>query len=455
MKLKDIAKAANGELVKGDSDAEVGGFSIDSRTLIAGDLFIAIKGNRFDGHNFIKDAFNKGAVAVLVSSLSPAVYELSPGVIRVSDTTAALGDLARYKRLASGAKVIAVTGSNGKTTTKDMIASILTRNSFKVLFTKENENNNIGLPLTLLRLKDEKFCSLEIGMNHLGEIDYLSGVARPDIGIITNIGPCHLEHLRSIENVLKAKLELLNYMDKNGVLVVNGDDPNLSELKNISQRIIKFGLNDNNDYRASSLGHKDGCWTFSLNNKYEVMLGSLGRHNIYNGLAAIAAAELCGVRNEAIFGALKDFKLPHNRLELKEIAGIKIIDDTYNSNPNSLMCAMEALSSYANGRRKVLVSGDMLELGDMSGYFHEAIADMAGAAGIDVLITVGKNSHLTYIAAQKKGMHKEALWHFNSSREAGEFLKNIVKEGDLVLVKGSRAMMMEDAIKCFTTSYIR
>jgi len=454
IKAEDILKAVKGKLINGEPGTSIKGFSIDSRTLSKGDLFIAVKGNRFDGHNFISEAVKKGAAGAVISVDSLRSIARSPLVIQVKDTVKALGDIAHYKRMRSESTVIAITGSNGKTTTKDMAASILKTN-FKVLKTRGTENNNIGLPLALLKQEDERFCVLEMGTNHFGEIDHLSRVAAPEVAVITNIGPCHLEGLGDIEGVFKAKTELLKYMDKDKTLIINGDDPYLAKISKASSRIVRFGLDEHNDIRATSVKFKKGLSSFSVNGKYEVQLNVLGRHNIYNALAAISVAELFGISKKAIQASLRGFKVPYSRLVFREVNGIKLIDDAYNSNPTSLRSAAEVLANYKVSGRKILVCGDMLELGKMSQYFHEAIADMVKVFGIDILITVGKHSYKTYLAAKNIGMKKDTLWHFEKSNKAGELLKEITGKGDMVLVKGSRGMMMEDVIKCFTTSSIR
>jgi len=450
VKLTDIIKATKGTLLQGNPKKEIKAFSIDSRTLKRRDLFIAIKGTKFNGHNFIKEATRKGAAGILVSKAPKYKLSDSIAIIKVKDTTKALGDIARYKRIKSKATVIAVTGSNGKTTTKDMIASILKRR-FSVLSTKDTENNNIGLPLTLLRLKHEKFCVLEMGMNHPGEIDYLAGIARPDVGVINNIGPCHLEHLKDLEGVFKAKMELLKHMKKNSTLVVNGDDPYLSRIKKASLRIIRFGLGEENQTKATSVTFKGGRPVFAINDGYRIQMNILGRHNMYNALAAISVAGLFGLKAKDINYALENFKPTYRRLDLKNINGVSIIDDTYNSNPSSLSQAVSVLASYRIRGKKILVSGDMMELGEMSKYFHEAVADMVKDSGIDMLITVGKLSYDAHLIAKKKGMNKNHLRHFSKAKKAGHFLRSVAEKGDLVLVKGSRAMKMEEAIRCFTT----
>ncbi|PIU41609.1 MAG: UDP-N-acetylmuramoyl-tripeptide--D-alanyl-D-alanine ligase [Candidatus Omnitrophica bacterium CG07_land_8_20_14_0_80_42_15] len=453
MKIKDIVKATGGKLIKGNPNTPVEKLSIDSRTIPKDALFIAIKGERFDGHDFIKKALKKGAIGVIVSKLSLVTSHQSPVTIQVKDTIKALGDIARHRRVSSKTKVIAITGSNGKTTTKDILASILKKNS-TVLSTRNNENNNIGLPLTMLRLKKEKFCVLEMGMNHFGEIEYLTKIALPDIGVITNIGPSHLEYLGSIEDVFKAKCELIENMDKGKILVIGGDDPYLNRIKKSNARVIKFGLRERNDFKATSVRFVKGGWNFDVKGKYNIRLNLLGRHNIYNALAAVAVGEILGLKIKDMQSSIKRFKPVYGRLELKEIKGIRIIDDTYNSNPASLNHAIEALTECETHGKRILVSGDMLELGETSKYFHESVAGVIKDSMIDMLITVGKNSRKTYLAAKKYGIKKD-LKHFDKAEEAGRFLKNVTRRGDLVLVKGSRAMKMEGVIGCFTTSSTR
>jgi len=262
MKVADILKATDGKLIKGGPDISIETFSIDSRTLEKGDLFVAIKGNSFDGHDFVGAALKKGAKGVIISESRPPAPGPWPLIIQVSNTRRALGAIAHYNRKQSKAKVIAITGSNGKTTTKDMIASML-RKKFKVLSTPGTENNSVGVPLTLLKLKDEDFCVLEMGMNHFGEIDYLAKIALPEIGVITNIGPSHLEGLKDTDGVFKAKMELLKYMDEGAILIINGDDKYLSTINSSSFRITRFGLDEANDVRANSITIKKEMPAFS------------------------------------------------------------------------------------------------------------------------------------------------------------------------------------------------
>jgi UDP-N-acetylmuramoyl-tripeptide--D-alanyl-D-alanine ligase len=455
VKISSILEATGGILIGSVERDSVRSFSTDTRTLKRGDFFIAIKGKRFDGHSFLGEAIRKGASGLIVSKSISGLRGRIPIIIKVKDTLRALGDIARYKRMHSGAFVIAVTGSNGKTTTKEMIAAILKKTHFKALCTKANENNHIGLPLTLLKLKNEDVVVLEMGMNHPGEIDYLSGIARPNVGIITNIGPCHLEYLGSTQDVLKAKLEILKHMTPNSTLIVNNDDEHLSTIKGITVRLATFSVKRKGDYKAESLKPKGRGWNFSLNKKHDIRLNLLGRHNAYNALAAIAAVRILGVGYKRISLALKDFRPPKSRLETRKIKGISIIDDTYNSNPVSLRCAIDALRQETGYGRKILVSGDMLELGRMSRFFHEEIADIVGDSDIDMLITVGRHSHNTYLAAKKKGIKIALLRHYDTPKGAATFLKNIAKRGDLVLIKGSRAIKMEEAFRCFTTSFTR
>lgn len=454
MKAGEILKAAQGRLLNGSSGTPIRGFSIDSRTLKKGELFIAIKGNRFDGHDFLRDAFNKGAAGIAISRDASFAPRPSSFVIKVKDTTKALGDIARYKRMRSRATVIAVTGSTGKTTTKDMISSILKKRG-SVLSTKGTENNHIGVPLTLLRLRDERFCVLELGMNHFGEIGYLANIALPDMGIITNIGPCHLQGIGDIEGVFRAKTELLRHMDKGNYLILNGDDTYLSRINSKSLHILTFGTREGNDTTAEAVTLGQGCCRFKVNGKYEVRLNLLGEHNVYNALAAITAAGLLKVSRQTIRNALAEFKPPSGRLEVKKAAGVRIIDDSYNSNPLSLKSALLALKNYKTDGRKILVNGDMLELGGMSAYFHESIADIIEESGVDMLITVGRRSRSTYRAAKARGFAKGSLHHFAKPRDAGHFLKKITGKGDVILIKGSRSIMMEEAVRCFTTSFTR
>ncbi len=396
------------------------GVSIDSRTIKRGQFFIAIRGKRFDGHDFIDTALKKGAFGV--------IGEEKGAMIRVKDSLTALGNIAAYHRKRFNIPIVGITGSNGKTTTKDMIAHIL---SYKGTVLKNNgtENNLIGLPLTLLRLKSRhSFAVLEMGANSFGEIRRLSNILKPNIGLITNIGPSHLEYFKDIEGVLKAKSELLEVLGIKETLFLNGDDAMLTRLK--PRSIVKtFGKGRKNDIQPSHLKVK-----------------FLGEHNEFNALSAIGVCMHLGISMNIIQEALGSFKGSSMRMEHKRIKGIDIINDAYNSNPLSLKCAIDAFSKFKAKGKRIVVSGDMLELGKKDRLFHGRAGRHIASSSIDKLVAVGSLSRYTLQAASRAGMDKDCLWSCLDSREAAALLKKIIEPGDAVLIKGSRSMSMEKII---------
>ena len=443
MKLKDIAKATNGKLIGRDLD--VSGISIDSRTAKRGNLFIAIKGKRYDGHSFIEEAIKKGIAAVILERKGVKSSLKVPSVI-VSDPLKALGDVAQYHRRKFNIPVIGITGSNGKTTVKELVAYILSA-KYNTLKNSGTENNLIGLPLTLLKLKKKhEVAVLEMGANHVGEIKRLSYILGPTIGLITNIGPSHLEYFKDLKTVLKAKSEILSNISRHGSIVLNRDDKFLEQLPR-KFNTITFGIRKKSDFQATNITQIDQKLQFDLNGKIRFKLNLAGRHNIYNALASIAVAQHLKVKIETIRKTLAEFKPLPMRMNLDRIKGINIIDDTYNSNPLSTECAIQFLSNFKTRGKKILVAGDMLELGNRAKYFHRRIGKLTADSLINNLITVGELSSETHSSARKFGMRKESIWRCASPDKAAHILNKITRPGDVVLVKGSRAMGMEKIIK--------
>ncbi|PIV39006.1 MAG: UDP-N-acetylmuramoyl-tripeptide--D-alanyl-D-alanine ligase [Candidatus Omnitrophica bacterium CG02_land_8_20_14_3_00__42_8] len=441
----DILGAVKGKLLSGNPDEMLTGVSTDTRKIKSGELFVAIKGGNFDGHSFILDAVSKGAGGVLVQEggITNANFKL-PDVsfISVKDSIRALGDIGNFHRSRFNIPIIGITGSNGKTTTKEMIAAILSK-KFNILKSFGTENNNIGVPLTLMRLNGgHKIAVLEMGANHLGEIRRLSEIARPTMAVITNIGPSHLEYLEAVDTVLKAKLEILEYMDKDGKLILNADDDGLRTVKT-TPMTVWFGFDKEADFYADKINLEPDGINFRLNGKWDISLGVLGRHNVRNALAAIACVWDFGVSIDGIRDALKEFKVPNMRMEVKRFGDIKIINDTYNANPQSMKQAIEALRDMATEGRKVLFAGDMLELGTFSGRFHHLVGKQAAESGIDLIVAVGKLAEHIAKGAQEAGMSQRKIKLCAVTKEACEKIAGLIKKGDTILVKGSRAMKME------------
>lgn len=434
--------------------------STDSRQIKAGDLFVALSGDRFDGHDYISDAIKHGAVAALVSrNLANIKSPQRFGWIQVADTRSALGQLASRWRDRFSLPLVAVTGSNGKTTVKEMIASIFTKavlhqlNSEigspidKVLATIGNLNNDIGVPLTLLKLRQQHaYAVVEMGMNHAGEIAYLTQLAKPDIAVITNAGAAHIEGLGSIESVAHAKGEIFQGLGKSGVAVINADDDYAQLWHQLAgnRRVISFGLNSKAQVRADS-------HSLASNNKWilkfpegesEIELQVLGRHNVMNALAAASVALGAGVNEHFIAEGLSAFAGVKGRMQRKSgLHQATLIDDTYNANPASVTAALSVLANLPG--RKILVLGDMGELGIGGAELHRKIGEAASQAGIEVLLALGELS-----ANAAMGFGKGAI-HFSNIDELLDEAEKLLDCNVTMLVKGSRFMKMERVIQRF------
>jgi UDP-N-acetylmuramoyl-tripeptide--D-alanyl-D-alanine ligase len=457
--VNEILKATKGNLLCGNKDTVIRGISIDSRTIKSGEAFIAIKGNNFNGQDFIKEAISRKAKAVVVSlPVAPARpaggrCPLPVGVpfIKVKDTTKALGDIARFYREKFDIPIIVVTGSNGKTTAKEMIAWALSK-KFKVLRNEGTKNNQIGLPLTLLNLdKLYNFAILEAGTNHPGEIEYLAKIAQPNVGIITNIGPAHLEFLKDLRGVFKEKRALMRHLKQPYITILNADD-NLLRKETIRKvkrpAIFSFGVKHKADFSASHIKILNGKIEFVVNKKYKFQLKTFGYYNVYNALIAISVARIFGMEYNDIALGLSHFDFPQSRLCLIELNSIKFIDDSYNSNPISLEQALDTLDNFHTKGRKIFVMGDMLELGNDKDLFHQQAGERV-ARVCDAFITVGGLSKKTAEAAKSLGFDINNIFSCGNSSQARDILFNKVvpNSDDIILVKGSRMMKMEEIFK--------
>lgn len=453
--VKDILGSTKGTLLSGKEDDILTGLSTDTRRLKGGELFVAIKGERFDGHNFILDAVSRGAGGVLIQEgcITNSNFKLPEvSFVCVSNSIEALGNIAHFHRKRFQVPFICITGSNGKTTTKEMIASILSK-KFNILKNFGTENNHIGVPLTLMRLNAEhKMAVLEMGTNHLGEIKRLSKIVRPTTAVITNVGPSHLEYLKDVNTVLKAKCEILEYMDKGSKLILNGDDELLAGLKT-DIKVVKFGLSKKFDFYADNINLEPDEINFRLNGKWDITLSVVGRYNVYNALGAIAASWDFGVSIDEIRDALREFRGPNMRMEVKRIGEIKIINDTYNSNPLSMKQAIETLGDITTKGRKILIAGDMLQLGNFSGRFHHLVGRQAAESGIDLLVAVGKLAEHVARGAKEAGMSQKKIKLYNVTAEARGTMASLIKKGDTILVKGSRAMKMEQIVEVLESQF--
>lgn len=452
---KDIIKKTGGKLISGVLSSAVADFTIDSRRLKKCQAFIAIKGEQADGHNYIAAAYKKGCRFFIVSrQIQLDKFDSKLTVIKVKNTAKALFDIAALKRKKSKVIVIAVTGSCGKTTTKEMLSLILSER-YIVLKNKGNFNNQYGLPLTLCNLQARhQVAVLEMGMNHPGEIKRLNRLARADIGIITCVHPVHLKFLKSIKHIAKTKWELIQTLKGRKVAIVNFDSEALKPLvKKYSGRIISFAINNSADYKATDIIIKDESLNFKVGNRQKISLNILGGFNIYNALAAIAAARELGVSYEIIKRKLKTFKLLPMRMQSIYCNGVKFINDGYNSNPKSVELALESLHLKQLSGKKIVVLSDMLELGRHSRKYHEDIGKLAAASKIDILITYGEHAGWYSQAAKKAGMLKKNVFFLKNKEEVTSLLLKKVKKGDIVLLKGSRLMKTEEIVECFMNSY--
>ncbi|MDZ7830881.1 MAG: UDP-N-acetylmuramoyl-tripeptide--D-alanyl-D-alanine ligase [Desulfobacterales bacterium] len=455
--IEDLLQATGGTLVAGPMSAEFAGIGIDSRIIPKDHLFVAIRGAKYDGHAFVPELMAGGIKGIMIHQPLPDCDQLIDWseaggcCIMVADTTRALGDLAAFQRQRAGIPVVAITGSNGKTTTKELTASIVSQEK-TILATQGNLNNEIGLPLTLFRLsRAHEAAVVELGMNQPGEIRRLAKISRPDIGVITNIGAAHLEGLQDIEHVMAAKAELLEYISADGAVVLNADDAfgrRLAEMA--SSRVVCFGQADHADVRAEAIRQAGMMTEFNLvlpDAQIPVTLHVPGRYMLANALAAAAASFTMGVSIEAIKAGIEAFRPVAGRMAHTETrSGVHVIDDAYNANPGSMKAAIDALSTLKGGHGAILVAGDMLELGEASAEMHEEIGRAAAADGIDQLYLTGSFARYTANGAVSGGMPEQAVF-VGSKSEILEKLSEAVSPGDWVLVKGSRTTGMEQIVQ--------
>ncbi len=436
MFIEEIIKATNGKLIKGHLHNEIKQISQDTRVCQNGDMYVAIQGVR-DGHDFINQV--EGIVkAVLVSQDVNTSIE---NVIYVEDTLKALGDIASYIREKSKVKVVGVTGSVGKTSTKDMIYSVVST-KYKTLKTLGNFNNHLGLPLTILRYQDEDVMILEMGMNHLGEISYLTNIAKPDIAVITNVGTAHIGELGSRENILKAKMEIVEGLNDEGMLIVNGDNDMLSQVSYHNMK--KVGIECVSDLNIKDVQLNETNSTFTLtyfDKDYEVFVPTSGAHFVLNALIAIEVGLLLDISITDCIEGIQSFKLTKNRNDVIHIDNnITIIDGTYNANLDSMKSGIDVLSQYES--RKIAVLADMLELGEYEERLHREVGKYLIEKKIDMLVCVGNATKYIYDETKDSMIS----YHFDSNQEVEEFLLKALKENDIVLMKGSNSMKLKEVV---------
>jgi len=428
------------------ADVQINGVTIDSRKIEVGQLFIPFKGERTDGHQYVEDAIKRGAAAAFWQKDVPNPPENLP-LIFVDDSLTAIQALAKSYLQQLSVKVVGITGSNGKTSTKDMTTSLLSL-KYKVQKTEGNYNNHLGLPLTVLGLEeDTDIAVLEMGMSGRGEIDFLSRLAEPDIAVITNIGESHMQDLGSREGIAEAKLEILNGLKDNGRFIYFGDEPLLSSrMKNSTLDKKTFGMNPSNDLYPLHIQTQNNGSVFHINKISDPFeLPVLGNHNILNALAAMLVAEYFNIPFEVMNKGLQSLKLTNMRMELVEgKSGVKIINDAYNASPTSMLAAIDVLKKLPGYKQKIAVLGDMLELGDKEEAFHYEIGEKL--EGIDYVLTYGNLG--SFIArGAKTALPEDRIFTFQDKEPLIQTLTHYVNKETVVLVKASRGMKLEEIVK--------
>ena len=460
MKIKEILQATKGKLIQGNEEEEINEFCRDTRIIKEGDAYIGIKGENFDGNTLWKNAFENGASTVILQGIDFSKENLekykNENIIVVEDTIEALADIATYRRMLFGKDfpVIGVTGSVGKTSTKDIIANVVSQ-KYKTLKTQGNNNNNIGLPFTIFNLKDQEAAVIEMGMNHFGEISKLTKIAKPTISVITNIGTSHIGNLGSRENILKAKLEILEGMDKK-VLVINNDNDLLHKfyLENKDVEIHTYGIENKSEVTAENIVLNENESEFVCNikgEKFNVKVPVGGIHFVYNALCAATVGTLLGLSKEQIENGIKTFELTKKRMDITELKnGVTIINDSYNASFESMQASLKYLSGL-NAKRKIAVLGDMFELGEYSKELHEKVGKEVVKNKIDILVCCGDSAKYIVNMAKKEGMPKEKVFYFDNKEQIEKFIRENAQNGDSVLFKASNGMkffnIVENLIK--------
>lgn len=448
MTVGEVYRAIGGRSLRGDQDIIVNRVSTDTRQIRPGDLFFALRGERYDAHDFLDRAVAAGAAGLVVSR--DVNVDASTPVIEVADTLAGLQALAAYNRRQYHVPVVGITGSSGKTTTKDMVAAVLETN-FKVLKTRGNRNNEIGLPLTLLDFSAEHGAAVvEMAMRAPGEIDALCLLARPTCAVISTIGVAHLEQLGSMENIARAKGEILDHIAPDGFALLPGDSPLVREqAKRCHGRILYFGLEPGLDVYARDLRREGDGSRFTLvagSERCEVRLPLPGLHNVKNALAAAGVGLMLGLTAEQVIRGLSAVTLSGMRTEIIQGEGFTLINDAYNANPESTCAALQTLEEVAGDRRRVAVLGDMFELGASAADGHRQCGAAAARHGVALLIAVGEMAGETASAARQAGDYGEIIICRDNAQALIE-LENRLLPDDVVLVKGSRGMRMEDIVR--------
>ena len=447
LSIKNIVEVTKGKLLVGNEEYVCMSYSKDTRTIKNGDCYVGIKGENFDGNLFWEKALENGASTVIVQNVEIEDKKLKKwadkNIIKVEDTLEALYKLARYKRSLYNIPVIAITGSVGKTSTKDIVANVVSK-KYKTLKTEGNNNNNIGLPFTILRLQDEEVLVLEMGMNHFGEISLLASIAKPNICIITNIGTSHIGNLGSRENILKAKLEILEGSKKKAVIINNDNDllHKWYEENKEKYNIKTYGIKEKSDVMAKNIILKEQSSKFmcKINEKEkEIIVPVGGEHFVLNALCAITVGEVLEIEDNKIKEGIESFELTKKRMDIIDLEnGVKIVNDAYNASLESMKAALKVLSEFKE-KRKIAVLGDMFELGEFAEKLHKEVGKEVIKNNIDILIACGENAK--YIAkVAKEKMNKEEVYYLENKEEIKSLLEKIVKNNDVILFKASNGM---------------
>lgn len=447
IKVKDIVKVCNGKLIYGDEEIICENFSRDTRLIQSKDVYVGIKGQNFDGGLFYEEALEKGASVCILQGVDVDISKLNRfqniAIVEVKDTIKALQQIAEYKRSLYDIPVIAITGSVGKTSTKDIIASVMSE-KYNVLKTEGNLNNHIGLPLTILKLREHNALVVEMGMNALGEIRTLTNIAKPTMCVITNIGTSHIGELGSRENILKAKLEILEGMQQEGILVINNDNDLLHiwNEKNNDYQVKTYGIENKSDIIAKNIILDENGSTFNIilnNNTYNIKVPVGGKHFVYNSLCAMCVGLENGIEIEKIIDGISKFELTKNRMDVqKNSNNVTIINGSYNASYDSMKASIEYLSSLKG--RKIAVLGDMLELGEFSKELHKKVGEEVQKNNIDILVVCGKEARNISSKAIELGMNKSSVFEFEELNDVVDYLKSMLKSEDIVLVKASNGM---------------
>lgn len=443
--FKEMLEAIDGEVIIQKEEINFNKICIDTRKIEKDNVYLAIKGANFNGNDFVLKAFECGASIAIIDEVKFDLKEASNKgtVIKVKNTREALLNLAKFYRKKLGLKVIGITGSTGKTSTKDLVAAVLSK-KYNVFKTKGNFNNDIGLPLMILELNSAyDVAVLEMGMSSLGEIELLASVARPNIGVITNIGLSHIENLRTQENILKAKMEICTFFDENSILIVNAEDKLLQNVSDNGYKVKKIGYNHEYDVYASNIILREEETEFlahAFGEEAVFTLPMAGKHNVLNAMLAIEVAECLNVSFGEMVKGIDNLEATSMRLQVIKKQGLTIINDCYNASPDSMKSSLDVLSAYKSGRR-VAILGDMYELGDESEKAHFEVGKYANDK-LDLLIVIGE-----YIKNFKDGFNNDSIIMYNTKEECIKELENIVKKDDVVLVKASRGVKLEDVVK--------